>query len=858
MVCVSLPLQQGWLHMVRFASSKTIRRFGLMTALLGTAAIVPAASHAADGVMMASLPDRGPIETVVVTGTRFNADVAPAKASLGTTQPQTIINKSYIEDSVAETSDYVTILAIVPSLTGLSINGPGLSDGNVKNTLRGLPDGQFGLSYDGIPFGDTNGPTHHSESYFPNSTIGSVNVDRGPGNAGTIGASTYGGTIKLFSEPLADDMRFRQTGTGGSWNTFNFNTNIQSGVFDLAGHDARAMVNYQVSGSSGYLTLQSTHRENELVKFAIDLAPDWTLTFFGSRNGLSQLVNDANGATPGQIVTFGKQFALQNTDNRLPTFTGFNPEHKDTDMEYLRLQGDVGAWHLDDQFYTYAYINKTVTSTNIQQTLANVQASLGAGPGAIAQGLGTKVAGVTFANDVPGYTKLNAYRVWGNILRTAYDYDLGVVSGQLRLGVWWEGSATERERYYLDVTKCAAANGGFCNGFQVERSGAFADQKTTSGTLFNGVSGIGYFEHTGWSQVQPFVELDIKPMDNLTITPGVKYVWWDHTINLGSLVKGKPPTVYGAAGNPGSFTTTRTLPFLTVNYMPQQNWSFYAQYATGIYVPDITAFEVNTPIKAFPKPQTTTNYQFGTVYYGDNFSLDADVYYIQSDNTIQQVTCNLATPPGSVTDTCNINAGTVTYKGIEGEATYVFGDSLLGGWLDNWSIFGNGSLNSAKAHTDPLNPNSPTFQDKQAPFWTAATGLIYKQGNWKISLIDKLTGQQYQDAPGKRVDINGSTPVALAAGQTQYFGSFYKLGAYNHMDLTGSYDLGNIAGADVSLGAGVYNVLNDRSIVAVTINDKAPFPGQVSAQSIATRPGSLDQYYFQPERSYQATLKVRF
>ena len=125
---------------------------------------------------------------MVVTGTAFDPDTAPAKSSLETMEPQTIINKSYIEDSVAETADYTTILAIAPSMTGTDINGPGLSDGGVKNTLRGLPDGNFGMHYDGIPFGDTNGPTHHSESYFPGPTIGSIDVDRGPGNAGNMGA----------------------------------------------------------------------------------------------------------------------------------------------------------------------------------------------------------------------------------------------------------------------------------------------------------------------------------------------------------------------------------------------------------------------------------------------------------------------------------------------------------------------------------------------------------------------------------------------------------------------------------------------------------------------------------------------
>jgi pectin methylesterase-like acyl-CoA thioesterase len=39
----------------------------------------------------------GGVESVVVTGTAFDPETAPAKSSLDATQPQTIINKSYIE-----------------------------------------------------------------------------------------------------------------------------------------------------------------------------------------------------------------------------------------------------------------------------------------------------------------------------------------------------------------------------------------------------------------------------------------------------------------------------------------------------------------------------------------------------------------------------------------------------------------------------------------------------------------------------------------------------------------------------------------------------------------------------------------
>ena len=176
------------------------------SALFGVALIASwAMTGNARAQQLAEADRTGELETVVVTGTAFNPDVAPAKSSLETMEPQTIINKSYIQDSVAETGTYTTILAIAPSMTGTDLNGPGLSDGGVKNTLRGLPDGNFGINYDGIPFGDTNGPTHHSESYFPASTVGSIDVDRGPCNAGNFGPSTYGGSSNTFSEDLTPE-----------------------------------------------------------------------------------------------------------------------------------------------------------------------------------------------------------------------------------------------------------------------------------------------------------------------------------------------------------------------------------------------------------------------------------------------------------------------------------------------------------------------------------------------------------------------------------------------------------------------------------------------------------------------------
>ncbi|HWX89893.1 MAG TPA: TonB-dependent receptor, partial [Rhizomicrobium sp.] len=558
----------------------------------------------------------GEVETVVVTGTAFDPETAPAKASLDTMEPQTIINRSYIEDSVAETGTYTSILAIAPSMTGTDLNGPGLSDGGVKNTLRGLPDGSFGITYDGIPFGDTNGPSHHSESYFPSTIIGAIAVDRGPGNAGNIGPSTYGGTVSLFSEVLTSNSSARVQGTAGSFGTTMGNINYQTGDFDLAGLNNRLMLNYQDTNTSGYLTHQSSAAQNYTVKFQTEFAPGWTATLFGSYNGLFQQLEDNAGATAAQITAFGKDYALQTTNPAAGTYAPYNHVHKKTDMDYLRLQGDLG-WgiKIDNTFYTYAYVNKTLSTLDVLQTAADIKAG-------ITETNGTIVGGVPFKNDIPGYTKQNAYRNWGNVFRASKDFDFGWLTGQVRAGVWWESSTSQRARSDFDVTQCFASQTASCNPFHGPQFPDASNVAATKSAPFGG-GFFEYQEHTNWNQYQPFVELELHPIEDLTITPGFKYVWWNHSVSAPLEQKRVP---VGPAN--AQFTTTRDLPFLMANYKIEPSWSVYAQYAQGIYVPDISAFEQKTVATSFPKAQTTTNYQAGTVYYADQFTFDADVYYI--------------------------------------------------------------------------------------------------------------------------------------------------------------------------------------------------------------------------------------
>jgi iron complex outermembrane receptor protein len=487
-------------------------------------------------------------------------------------------------------------------------------------------------------------------------------------------------------------------------------------------------------------------------------------------------------------------------------------------MDYVRVQGKIGDISIDNTFYTYAYVNKTLSTVSVLQTAADIKNNVTENNvGSPTVSNGTIVGGVSFPNDIPGYTKQNAYRNWGDIFRASDDYDFGWITGQVRAGAWWEHSSSQRARSDFDATQCFASIVGcdpWHQHFYADSRLSTGQKTPTSAQLPGNTNFYEYYEHSGWDQYQPFVELEMHPFTpDLTITPGFKYIWWNHYVAAPLEQKSKPVVPVNA-----QYTTTQDLPFATVNYKIQPSWSVYAQFAKGIYIPDISTFEQKVPTAVFPKAETTTNYQVGTVYYADNFTFDADFYYIGVNNNYVSGAC---TPTGAfagpVGETCFVNTGSATYKGIEAEGTYAL-DELLQGL----SVFANGSIMSSK---------SAGLWIKQAPMWTSAAGVFYKWDEWKLSLIDKVVGQQYSD--------NANT-------------TFYKLGAYNVMDFKGSYSFSNY-----EFSMGIYNLLNSRSLAAVTINDSSPIGG-VGVNDFTNRQSSLDQYFFQPSRSVQFSVKAQF
>src|SRR6202012_5581558 len=154
------------------------------------------------------------VEVRAIAGDSIAAQHALSQSTLDTETPKSEIGSEFIREFTPPDTDYTEIIQIAPGVVSYNSNGVGLGQGTVY--FRGFPDGNFDYTWDGIPFNDTNNPTHHSWVFFPGVWIGSVDFDRSPGTASTIGPATYGGSINLLSPEVPSEQSIQPQVSYGS------------------------------------------------------------------------------------------------------------------------------------------------------------------------------------------------------------------------------------------------------------------------------------------------------------------------------------------------------------------------------------------------------------------------------------------------------------------------------------------------------------------------------------------------------------------------------------------------------------------------------------------------------------------
>jgi iron complex outermembrane recepter protein len=704
-----------------FGASARLKFLASVVFLVGAPASQALASEA-PSIAPASEDDSGIAEgsQIIVTATRAN-EIAPVTASLATTQPQAIISRSFIQDSLPTTADFNQLALISPSVSNFGgNNGVGLSES--KAQIRGFQDGEYNITYDGIPFGDQNDPTHHSNTFWPSNTIETLVVDRGPGNASQLGQATFGGNINLYAREARDEMGAEFLGSYGSFNTFVGQAIVQSG--EIAGLGGTKLVaSSQFVKSDGALSLEKYKQFNIFGKLVIPISPDVKLSLIATANRNDFHQPDNDGATLAQVALFGKGYSLSN-DRNTQNYFDYNRTLKRTDFYIAKLEANIGPGSVfENRAYTYFYDNETLSGLDVTGATAN---------------LVTLANGTTKVFGVPGYTKSNKYRVWGDIAKVRVNFG----PGSLTVGGWIERSDTFRQQTDLNL---------LTNGYDYrERAVTAPATGLNPGAITPRY--VRFIQNSSVNHTELFGELELRPFEGLKITPGIKHVDFNRRIDA----------VYNQTTRYAqrlSKTYTATLPFLTINYQPTPNLALYAQYARGFLAPPLSQLYVARPDLSTAEPQRSINYQAGLVYHGSRLSVDVDVYAINFTNKFSSSTSLV--PGEGVIFT---NLGGALYKGVEGQLTFAFGGGL--------ALFGNASYNYAKVKSA-----TPT-QIAKAPFMTAAAGIIFKRGPIRFSLIDKFTGTQY-----------------AAEGQP----AASRIAPYNTAVLSGSYDFGRFkAGIKVS------------------------------------------------------------
>lgn len=546
-----------------------------LSAAFGAEMPAPDAPQSTTGTMGSNTQIIQLKKVLVAAGAETATDQAPTQGSLVATQPQSIIGDRYIENVAASTANYSDIVKIAPSVTDVDPNGAGLMESQGL-TIRGFQNGEYNVTFDGIPWGDSNDFTQHSTSYFMPQDIGQVTVDRGPGSARTLGNATFGGTLSVDSKTPDLKSSVNPFFSVGSFNTQVEGVRVDTGKLDQYG-GTTAYFSAKNLSSDGYLTHAGLDRQNLFAKIVQPLGENTTLTFATNLTRLHQ--NVSIGATRAQIAQFGPDHGLS-ADPTSQAFYGYNFDDISTDFEYLDLETKLAGWTIGDKLYTYGYRHKGYN---------------GADPN------GEQLNGTVYGpNNVPGQRMRMDYRSVGDILRVSHDFG----PGEVHLGGWVDRQTNQRLQYEIDWS-----NGGALNA--VPTSAA-----------------IDRYMSDSLTDLQTYAEYQWHVTDKLDVTGGVKFVNFRRTLNAAVNQKTGLPINYAQ-------TWTRDLPSLDIHYAINDHWSAYAQLAKGFLAPNLNTFYTIDPTQNQVVPESTTNQQIGTVWNTDGVTLSLDAYHIDFSNKIE-------------------------------------------------------------------------------------------------------------------------------------------------------------------------------------------------------------------------------
>ena len=712
-----------------------------------------------------TLPIAGATDEVSVdanTTHSIAAALAPMDALLDASSPRTEITSAMIQNFTSPLADYGEAVEMAPGT--FTTNGNGVGLGQSKSYFRGFSDGSYDIDFDGIPFYDTNSPTHHSWAFFPSQWLGGIDFDRSPGTASTIGPTPFGGSIHLLSREVSPSQNFRGQVSYGSFGTLLADAQYDSGSIGKS-RKAFVFLDVQHMDSKGYQTNNFQNRNAGSIKAQYRFSDKTVLTGFAG-----VVFVDANtpnfNATRCQMYgapADGSYSCTTGTGAALVTtpYTGaginfylagagdiysglnfiYNKYHVPTDFEYIGFRTELPhKIALEFKPYTYDYDNSEVYSNLVPITeLTDLPGSVTVKGVKYYQGVAIVPCDGHTLIGTPtpapcGVDKYNSYRKYGETLQLNKATKVGLI----RAGMWYEWALTNRHQVPADPLN---------NYLNV---------------------GLPNFSEKFWTNsYQPYAELQFQPIRKLTVTAGTKFSYYtvdtkqlpDNGKTIGTLCMN--PLATGTCTqvpfvtNHGSYSAW--LPSLDGNYRIRNNWSAYAQLSTGSIVPPSNVFDYNqtispgnlNPTTQTPaKQQRSTTYQFGTVVKLKRVTLDMDFYHVKFQNSYTQ--SQVIDPvvfylqPGSIS------------KGFEAESNIYIAHGLslyVNATVGNAYYHGTQAVSCTAASTGCTATSPQYIETVPSGLWVAGTpgdteaeGLTYQNKGFDFGVFNKRVGSLHQDS----------------------------------------------------------------------------------------------------------------
>jgi iron complex outermembrane recepter protein len=732
------------------------------------------------------------VRVEAIAGNSIAGQQALSQDSLDTVEPQSEISSEYIRNFTPATTDYSEIINIAPGTISYNPNGVGLGQGTIY--FRGFQDGDFNITWDGIPFNDSNNPTHHSWVFFPGLWIGNVDFDRSPGTASTIGQATYGGSINLLSPEVPTEQSVEPQISYGSFNTLLLDGRYSTGMLGPNKNIGLSLDVHRMT-SDGFESLNYIERNAGEIKVLYNVSQNTTITGY---SGVVHLFANAPNISPyrAQINAYGWNYMMENNDPTSAFYQAYNRNLVPTDFEYGAIHSSLkGGWLLDVTPYTYSYNNvQYYPNDNPNDTTG-----LATGPDG-SSGWITEANCSIAVNDANGVVppcavdKLNSYRKYGETSKISQTSKYGV----FRAGMWYEWATSNR--------------------YQIP-----------SDPITNQDDAVPNFHENYWTNsYNPYVEYEWHPTRKLTLIAGDKYAYYtldfkqyaDNGKVVGNL-GGAPYTT--SSGGFGS-----NLPSASANYRLTNNWSVYGQFGKGDEIPPTSVFDVSgggQEVSKLPSPQTTSAYQGGTVVKLNRLTFDADYYVVKFQNNYISYAVTNPNNPAYDLNEYYLGPDSIT-QGFEGEINA----SLTHGV----NLYANGTVGKA-TYTGTGVPSGLNVTD--TPSYTQGLGLTYQSHGMDLGIIEKRVGDYYDD--------NGS-----------YHNQVY-VAPYNNVNLFLNYTLRKEDSIfDQSKISFSINNLFDSENITDVFPYNSPTPVGTSAYYATTAPSPLDQINLTAGRSFMVTFRM--